>query len=121
MKLGTKNLKEKVKAQALTVSTVAVGFAVNVLPAFAADGDIFSKGEQMASALRLSILGISTTVAVCSIAFALMMSFFSHNQKSIDASRSVAKGIAATWLVLNLLSSIATYASSWVGSSSTLK
>ena len=65
--------------------------------------DIFSKGASFANGLYSSVVGISTPIALASIGIALLVSMLSHNQKMVDASRMLAKGVGATWVVLNAL------------------
>ena len=54
---------------------------------------------------------IATPIAIAAIAVALIMSWLSHDEKKIGMSRSIAKGVAATWVVLMILGYIFSFAS----------
>ena len=68
-------------------------------------GDI----SKAAGSIYKDIKLIATPIAAVSFVLALLISFLSHNQKAVDASRQTAKGILITWLVIMIGGAIFTY------------
>lgn len=101
-----------------TISIIAlfILIAMNLAEfAFAETKDVFTTLGDAAKTFYNSVKGIATIVAIASIAVAIVVSFTSHNQKAVDTSRTIIKGIAISWAVLMLIGPIFDYAGSLVG------
>lgn len=70
----------------------------------------------VANDLYGDVLTIATPIAVVSFVVALLISFFSHNQRAVDTSRGVAKGIVITWVVIMIAGAIFSYAAKQINS-----
>lgn len=64
----------------------------------------------VAGDLYADVLKIATPIAIVSFVVALLVSLFSHNQRAVDTSRGIAKGVLATWLVIMIAGAIFNYA-----------
>lgn len=74
-----------------------------------AHADLADDVNTAASSVYSDVVKVSTPLAVVSIAVALLFTYFSHNPKVVDASRTTAKGIAITWVVIMILGALFTY------------
>ena len=94
----------------LQATGISSGSGITVV-ANAADDDlqgvIINGAKQIFNLAR----AIATPIAIAAIAVALIMSWLSHDEKKIGMSRSIAKGVAATWVVLMILGYIFNFAS----------
>lgn len=112
--LLTTNSKKQQLLQALYMSCTAlllvvVVMAISTSTAYADDlGDIINN---MANNLYALVRKIGTPIAGVSIAVALLMSWFSHDQKKIDMTRAISKYIIITYVILMLLGNIM----NWIG------
>lgn len=71
--------------------------------------DIFDRFATLANTVYMRILAISTIVAVCVCAVALLIRMFSHNQKSVDDATAWIKRIAISYVILNTLGLIVAF------------
>lgn len=62
-----------------------------------------------AKSVYADIRTIATPIAAVSFVIALVISFLSHNQRAVDASRQTAKGILITWLIIMIAGAIFAY------------
>lgn len=72
--------------------------------------DLPSDVVTVANDLYADVLKIATPIAVVSFVVALLVTFFSHNQRAVDTSRGIAKGVLVTWLIIMIAGAIFTYA-----------
>ena len=95
----------------LQATGISSGSGITVV-ANAADGDeLQTTIIDGARAIFDLARAIATPIAIAAIAVALIMSWLSHDEKKIGMSRSIAKGVAATWVVLMILGYIFNFAS----------
>ena len=114
--MDTLTIKKNTKTQKITnllyiigVSTIVMLIIMNIAE-YAFAGTFFDTIKDAAKALYTDVKGIATIIAIASIAVALVVSFLSHNQRAVDASRTIIKGIIASWIFLMLLGPIFDYA-----------
>lgn len=106
--------KEKVNIQAVMWTVAfALLMAAAVISAVSvtayADSQLVTDTSNAAETIFKDIRKVATPIAAVSVAGALLVSFFSHNQRAVDMSRQIAKGAFITWIVLMILGSIFTY------------
>ena len=94
----------------LQATGISSGSGITVV-ANAADDDL--QGVVIKGARQIFNLAraIATPIAIAAIAVALILSWLSHDEKKIGMSRSIAKGVAATWVVLMILGYVFQFAS----------
>ena len=94
----------------LQTTGISSGSGITVV-ANAADDDL--QGVVIKGARQIFNLAraIATPIAIAAIAVALILSWLSHDEKKIGMSRSIAKGVAATWVVLMILGYVFQFAS----------
>lgn len=112
--LLTTNSRKQQLLQALYMSCTALLLVVAVmaiLTSAAYADDLGDTINTMANNIYALVRKIGTPVAGASIAVALLMTMFSHEQKHIDVTRAIAKGIVITYVILMLLGNIMNWVS----------
>lgn len=74
-----------------------------------ADSQLAQDTSGAAQEIFKDIRAVATPIAAVSVAASLVVSFFSHNQRTVDMSRQIAKGAFITWCVIMILGSIFAY------------
>lgn len=112
--------KEKCgKKEKIWSAVFAAGFLamLAVMLTVSAHADLISDITSAAANIYKDVKTIATPIAGLSFVIALLISFLSHNQRAVDASRQTAKGILITWVVIMIAGAIFTYADGKLGSS----
>lgn len=74
--------------------------------------DVVTGGTALAKSIYSDVLKIATPIAIAAFVFSLLISMFSRDQKKIDTSRGIAKGVVITWVVILAAGGIMTYGQS---------
>lgn len=108
--------EERPKVMYFLVGAVSVITVLSMSTVTAKASTLPQEVVNIADGLYNDILTIATPVAVASFVIALLISFFSHNQRAVDTSRGVAKGIVITWIVIMMAGAIFNYAAKQINS-----
>lgn len=114
-----KKKKEKVWMIAFAAGLLAMIAVMITTSAYA--NDLPGKIVKAVNGVYENIRTIATPIAGLSFVIALLISFLSHNQRAVDASRQTAKGILITWIVIMIAGAIFSYANTVINGMSTEK
>ena len=88
--------------------------AVVVMCIVTSRADITDDAVTIATDIYHAVVKISTPIAVASVSIALLVSYFSHNPKTVEVSRAAAKTVVISWIVIMCLGALFTYGYSLV-------
>lgn len=96
--------------------TLTVAFVCTFVVLFAfgncAYADVFETAKSTATSIFEQVKGIGTALAALSIAVCMITSFFSHSQKTVESTRTIAKNVFISWIVLMCVGYIFEFANS---------
>lgn len=88
--------------------------AVVIMCIVTSRADITDDAVTIATDIYHAVVKISTPIAVASVSIALLVSYFSHNPKTVEVSRTAAKTVVISWIVIMCLGALFTYGYSLV-------
>ena len=86
--------------------TAVVAAQMMAVEAYAADGDLASKINNMGNSIYKLIVSISTVTAGAVAALCLFLMFFSKNSNTVEESTRWLKRVAVCWVAIFLMSTI---------------